>query len=313
LRRLLTWAWKLIRDGAVDVFKEIRKRIGLALLLLAGGWLLAFISKLYNLETLPSWIDVPALILQALGDLFLWIGGGLKRLIDAALSNYVIFIIGLVLAVGYIILFVLFRRAKGVIEHQGAILREGAIHRELVEQAGLGGKWPHAAKNGTGAPWADLCQEIQRPGNSILYILGANGLETFGETGAPLYDALELFRGTVRVILLDPDSEEMAGRAAAVGAQKAAYRRAILKSQTRLKDLQRRHYSIEGRFYNGQPNWKFIITSRTIWVQYYVPGGPNVNETSVWRFDSTGADCLYKLFCMEFERIWRRCAGNPML
>ena len=80
----------------------------------------------------------------------------------------------------------------------------------------------------------------------------------------------------------------------------------------RLRDLRYQHHAIDGRFYNGQPNWKMIITSRTAWLQYYAPG-KHVDETPVWRLDSTEhGNGLYHIFAMEFERIWRRCEGHDM-
>jgi hypothetical protein len=131
-----------------------------------------------------------------------------------------------------------------------------------------------------------LCAEISRHDNRVLFILGANGVETFGRPGSPLYKALEDFRGSVRVILTDPESDETAGRAAGLGTPIGEYKRAITTSVRRLSDLRHQHHSIEGRYYNGQPNWKMIITSRTEWIQYYAPG-VHVDATPVWRFDST--------------------------
>jgi hypothetical protein len=32
-------------------------------------------------------------------------------------------------------------------------------------------------------------------------------------------------------------------------------------------------HSIEARYYEGQPNWKLIVTNSTPWVQYFLPGG----------------------------------------
>jgi hypothetical protein len=128
----------------------------------------------------------------------------------------------LVLVAGYIILFALLRRAHRRLNNQQTVLSEAAVYRALVEQAGLGGRWPHSSPNdATGAPWADLCKEVLRSENRILYILGANGEETFGAPEAPLYGTLEQFHGTVRIVLLYPDSDQMAGRAAAVGMTRA--------------------------------------------------------------------------------------------
>jgi hypothetical protein len=164
-----------------------------------------------------------------------------------------------------------------------------------------------------GAPWHELCAEINRGDNHHLYILGANGIDTFGAPHSPLYEVMETSRAEMRVVLIDPDSPHLGGRARAIGQDPRDYKRAIRTSEQRLRDLREEHHAIEGRFYDGQPNWKLIITTTTVWVQYYAAGGLNVNETPVWRFDATaGGDGLYHLFRMEFDRIRRRCDDNEM-
>jgi hypothetical protein len=190
----------------------------------------------------------------------------------------------------------------------------GALRNSLhFVQAGLGGRWPHAKPDDPGgAPWKDLCAEILRHDNRMLLILGANGVETFGRPGSPLFDVMQKFLGQTRVILIDANSNHAAGRAATVNQTVSEYKRAISASAKRLRDLRHQQHSIDGRYYDGLPNWKMIITSRTAWIQYYVPG-QHVAETPVWRFDSTEEGSgLYNLFAMEFERIWRRCEHNEM-
>jgi hypothetical protein len=213
----------------------------------------------------------------------------------------------LVLISLYLVLFVLFRRARRA-------LRTSVTMRALADQAGIGGRWPHNRPDQPdSAPWVDLCADIRRPDNNTLYILGANGIETFGAPGAPLYEVMQTFSGNSRVVLASPDSTHTAGRAQSVKMAPADYKAAIARSTKRLKDLRGQLHSIEGRYYDGQPNWKLIITNRTAWVQYYVPDGRHVNQTPVWRFDATTTgDGLYYWFRMEFERIWRRCEGMEM-
>jgi hypothetical protein len=191
-------------------------------------------------------------------------------------------------------------------------LKEASVAAPLVAELGIGGRWPHA-KNEAGAPWGDVCKEIQRSDNTVLDILGANGVETFGERGSPLYEVMQSFTGTMRVILLHPTSPETTGRAQSVRTDIRTYRKAIVASQARLRELRRQYRAVDGRFYDGQPNWKLIITSRTAWVQYYLPTGQHVNETPMYRFDATGdTSDLFHMFHMEFDRIWRRCNTFPM-
>ena len=105
----------------------------------------------------------------------------------------------------------------------------------------------------------------------------------------------------------------MKGRAAAVGMTATDYGKAIKVSVRRLKLLKKQAYSIEGRYYEGQPNWKLIVTNSTLWVQYYLPGGPHVDQTPAWLVSVTdNRDGFYHLFHMEFNRIWERCVDSPI-
>jgi hypothetical protein len=295
-----TWA---VSEGKSLAYKETFKWIALWLATLIGGWLWAVARRLFDDEqpfaSAPLWVRIKAIALDFYADPISYSVTLLRNDLGST-------ILALILLSGYAILFVLLRRGKRK-------LREASVERALAIQAGIGGRWPHAKiQNEGGAPWNDLCSEIARNDNGVLLILGANGVETFGRPGAPLYETMQQFRGLVRVILTDPDSPQTAGRAATVNVSMAEYKRAIAASVKRLRDLKHQQHSIEGRYYAGQPNWKLIITSRTCWLQYYAPG-KHVDETPVWRFDTTEhGDGLYHLFAMEFERIWHRCEGSDM-
>ena len=206
-------------------------------------------------------------------------------------------------------------RAYKTIGRQLTLVKEAAENKALVAQFGAGARWPHARRSGAGgAPWDDLIKEIERPGNHSLDILGANGVDTFADVASPLYDVLARFKnGPIRVILAFPDRRTVTGRALNVGTNARDYVKAIIKSQSRLRELKSHHLSVDGRYYKGEPNWKLIITSRTAWMQYYEPGGPHVDQTPVYRFDASDeGQGLYHLFKLEFERIWRRCEADPM-
>ncbi|MEH2585966.1 hypothetical protein V1281_007861 [Nitrobacteraceae bacterium AZCC 2161] len=105
----------------------------------------------------------------------------------------------------------------------------------------------------------------------------------------------------------------MKERAAAVGLNAVEYEKAIRASVKRLKELRKQAHSIEARYYEGQPNWKLIITNSILWIQYYLAGGPHVDQTPVWLDSVTGnGDGFYHLFHMEFDRIWERCLPTPI-
>src|SRR5262249_1732191 len=158
-------------------------------------------------------------------------------------------IVGLILITILVILAVFWRRTRRRIEMLAADLKEASVAQALVNQLGIGGRWPNT--EGNDSPWTDICKEIQRADNMVLCILGANGIETFGERGSPLYEIIQTFTGTVRVILLHPASREMSGRAQSVGTDIRVYKKAIMTSQARLRDLRRQHRAVDGRFYTG--------------------------------------------------------------
>jgi hypothetical protein len=144
-------------------------------------------------------------------------------------------------------------------------------------------------------------------------MLCASGFETFGDTASPLYEVLQQYSGPTRVMLLHPNKEHMHDRARSLNVNVRSYRKAIIGSQARLRELRRRDHAVDGRFYDGQANWKLLITSRTAWVQYYEPTGRHVQDNPIVRFDITEAETgLYHLFHMEFDRLWQLSAEYPM-
>jgi len=300
LRPLAHWT---ARESWSVITKELLKRLVIGIGAIIGAWFLAVVSSILQVSG-NSWSAVFEKIWQSTVNFF---RNPISYSVDTVLHDPVYFAVFLVLGSIGLTLAALLRRSN-------YRLRDASITRALAVQAGIGGRWPHArTDNPEGAPWSELCNEIVRLDNHLLFILGANGVETFGSQQSPLYQVMQQFHGDIRVILMDPDSAELAGRARAVSIDPVEYKRAIRASERRLKDLRRQQHAVDGRFYTGQPNWKFIITSTTAWIQYYLPGGRHVNETPVWRFDATpDGDGMYGLFRIEFDRVWKRCNGNSM-
>jgi len=221
---------------------------------LVAAWVWAVIQRLVDADSpfgsAPLWQRVRSVAID-------FYNSPISFSLDLLKDNTATTILALILIASYVILFILLRRSRW-------ILREVEVERVLAMQAGLGGRWSHAKISGEGgAPWADLCAGISRHDNSQLLILGANGIETFGRPGSPLFDVMQNFRGSARIILIDPNSSETAGRASALGVSIGEYRRAIVASTKRLRDLRQQQHPVDWRYYDGQPNWKMIITSRT--------------------------------------------------
>ncbi|SCB53830.1 hypothetical protein GA0061098_102137 [Bradyrhizobium shewense] len=280
-----------------------------------GAYALSIFQAYFHLDHTPTWPEVGGLLLDSAKSLpsFLW-DWLISRPYDAIIKDHpAISIAVIVLTVTGLILASLLFRANRILNRQGEILSDAAANEALVTQAGIKGRFPHARQADDGAPWKSLCEDILRAENKFVYILGANGIDTFGKPGSPLHEALQNFRGHIRVILCKPGSKQMKGRAAAVGMISGEYEKAIKESVRRLKFLKKQAHSIEGRYYEGQPNWKLIVTNSTLWVQYYLPGGPHVDQTPAWLLNATdNTDGFYHLFHMEFNRIWERCVEAPI-
>jgi hypothetical protein len=244
-----------------------------------GAYLLSLIQSFYQLNHLPTWSEAASLIWNTAKSFpsFLrdWL---ISKPYDFIVEDHPLLAIAiLVLVVVATILAALLIRANRILNRQSEILASANANHALVTQAGIKGRYPHAKQAEDGAPWQSLCDDILSAENKFVYILGANGIDTFGKLGSPLYEALQNFRGHIRVILCKPGSKQMKGRAAAVGMNSNDYEKAIRESVRRLKLLRKQAHSIEARYYEGQPNWKLIVTNSTLWIQYYLPGGPHVD------------------------------------
>ncbi len=310
---------EIIKTGAKgatsDSLKEGWKYLRRLAITALGLYVLSLVQTVYELDHFPSWPEARGLLWTSLKSfpavLRDWFISKPYDFIIEEHPGLAVLIICLVVAT--IVLAVLLGRANKILNRQSEILNHADRTYTLVIQAGIKGRYPHAKQAEDGAPWKSLCEEILSSENKFVYILGANGIDTFGKPGSPLYDALQSFRGTIRVILCKPGSKPMKGRAAAVGINPNDYEKAIRESVKRLRVLRKQAHSVEARYYEGQPNWKLIITNSTLWVQYYLPGGPHVDQTPVWLVSVTdNVDGFYRLFHMEFDRVWERCAGSPI-
>lgn len=311
-------SWLLNKDAisntASDVLKDLRKKALYLALAVLAPYILSAIQQFYKLDHTPDWPEVGWLLLASLKNypalVHYWLFETPTRF---AVQNPAYSILLLTLLAGFILLAWFLIRAHRQLNLQSHILQTADISRSLISQSGIKARYPHAKTTDDGAPWGALREEILQPENKFVHILGANGIDTFGKQGSPLFETLQDFRGTTRVILCAPSSAQMNGRARAVGVPTTEYTKAIKISKRRLSELRKAQLSVEGRFYTGQPNWKLILTSTSAWIQYYIPGGPHVDQTAVWILSvTTNTDGLYHLFHMEFERIWERCKDSVM-
>lgn len=191
---LPAWRKLLVKETRSFLLKEFLKLVLLTIGATVLGWLLALLSAFFHLEkpitleTLPE--RTKELFELLASDPYRWTIGLIR-------TDPVHSITGLVIATLGVVFFMLLRRGRRKLRDQAQFLNNAAVYQALVTQSGLGGRWPHARADGTGAPWGDLSAEILRHHNDHVYILGANGIDTFGRRGSPLYETLAQFRGTI--------------------------------------------------------------------------------------------------------------------
>lgn len=177
--------------------------------------------------------------------------------------------------------------------------------RNMIHKIGVSAYWESARLPDRRGEWDELSRRIQEAPQGQVNILGAGGWETFGENEGVIEEAIRNFQGHMRIILLNPDSAYLADRAASLGVRKDSYKKLITQSIKYLEQLSSKGGNIELRLYNYPPNWKMIITPKTLWLQQYTPGC-HVIESPVYMFYGTKERTgMFYLFLNDFERIWK--------
>jgi len=186
-------------------------------------------------------------------------------------------------------------------------LHEAASRKDLLNKTGLFEFWPNASITERAPQWAVMADRILASPHTTFNLLGATGWDTFGHSNSPLHKAMENFSGSIRVILMNPDSHRLPARAMSIGMTTAAYKHQIKKSIKFLKELKAKGHFVELKLYGSTPNWKMIFTPRRVWLQHY-HNDHHVADCPVYMFYSTQERTgLYQSFAKDFERIWAQC------
>ena len=252
-----------------------------------GAYALTLVQSFYQLDHLPTWPEAKNLIWNTVtafpSVLRDWL---ISKPYDFIIEDHPKLSAAIIsLVIVSTVLAVLLFRANRIPNNQSEAAKVGRMTTTplLPRAVEPSGSVPAREASGRRSSWKSLSEEILSPENKFVYILGANGIDTFGKPGSPLYDTLQNFRGTVRAILCKPGTKKLSSRAAAVGIHSNDYEKAIRESVKRLRSLRKQAHSIEARYYDGQPNWKLIVTNSTLRVQYYLLlGGPHVDQTRLY-------------------------------
>ena len=155
--------------------------------------------------------------------------------------------------------------------------------------------------------WAGVCEDLRASSaeRGTLRMLGATGKETFSGATSPLFDVLKTHEGDIKILLVRPNSFAFSSRCKSLRISTDSYLEEILDSIDYCKTLVHQHgRSIELKLYDQIPIWKMLITSRTLWVQYY-KSNAHVDNTPMYCFEYKGeGTTLFDGFRSVFEKRW---------
>lgn len=158
--------------------------------------------------------------------------------------------------------------------------------------------------------WNYFLTKVLEENPSQLKILGASGYETFHLVDSPLHKLIEAFPYSVKILLLDANSQYVPERAQSVGEKTAKYRSDITDSFRWLKGLSQRNPKVEVKTYDHLPNWKMILTDKHLWLQYYMPN-KHVDDSVVYIiYRNNDNSSLYEPFYNEFHRLWNAASNG---
>ena len=140
---------------------------------------------------------------------------------------------------------------------------------------------------------------------SPLWLLGANGKDTFSSPTSPVCETLRGYAGSLRVLLIKPGSVGFARRVGETQANLDTYFEHILDTIDYCADLKnKKNKDIELRLYVDIPIWKMFITQQQVWLQHYHDQN-HVDNTPMYCFEHVSNEkCLYLGFQAVFHKRW---------
>jgi len=174
----------------------------------------------------------------------------------------------------------------------------------LLRKIGARGFIPRNSNDAKKRSWDDCAIFLEETGNSSIFIMGANGWDTFGEKNSPLNKVLEEFRGSIRVLIMHPSSQGVQARAMSTKTTPGKYKANIVNSVLFCKSLHDCGRDISIRLFRWPPVWKLIFSDDRLWLQYYEEQ-KHIDDTHVYSFNRSPEDSsLYRPFMTEFKRSW---------
>lgn len=187
-------------------------------------------------------------------------------------------------------------------------------HNETLELLGVRLVSRHHTLEEKALDWGLIVDSFSKSSNSSeLWILGANGKETFSSSASPLCDLLKTYNKPIRVLLLKPYSKGFLKRTSEINANEQKYAEEIIDSIDFCAQLKTTHgKDIELKLYSEHAIWKMLRISSEVWLQNYAPKKP-VEDMPLYCFRSLKDDGnLYDAFVSIFSKRWLS-DGNPQI
>lgn len=144
-------------------------------------------------------------------------------------------------------------------------------------------------------------------------LVGATGLETFGKDSSFLHEIISNPKGSVEILLLDPDLDNpgLKYRADQLDTTPEAFQAEIITSIELLRSLKKQNKHITLYLYHHPPQWKLYVTGEKLWIQYYQQN-KHVNEGDLFGFErsSNGKSNFYDYFLNVYNRKIEKLKSN---
>lgn len=205
-----------------------------------------------------------------------------------------------------------------VVSFVGKWLQAYFKHQKMLAACGLSGFHKLNAANHDIA-WENCIKQIQSRSPDELRFLLFTGSKTFAKDDAPLNQALQNFKGTIKILLVNPSSEAFESRVhdlcstnGALDATKSRVLRETLKGEIResiafCKALAKRtnnsRRSVELRQYQQKAVWKLVIFNDYLWAQHY-QAGVRAAESECFIFSNQQRSSLFHPLTTTFDKLW---------
>lgn len=147
--------------------------------------------------------------------------------------------------------------------------KDKVYYSKLIESFGIKGFYPYTSPDNRVEEWSILVDGLQESDPQNIKILALNGWETFSMPSSPLHEYLKAYKGSLTILLIDPECETCSIRRAALDVNLERFNADHKSSVNFCRDLKRKGIDVHLFYYSQQPIWKMISTETYVWLQHY--------------------------------------------